>query len=142
MIEHHYEAAMQVRQSHALPVLDRSEHVVGVGAFEGTANFADGQIATHRYDGWFDLTDGSGKFHGYALWRFQDGPEIRAAYDGDARNLGAEGVEVGARFRDVSGTGRFAGASGGGTFQGRRFEPLDQGGRTSLTGTLRLRLPD
>lgn len=142
MIEQAYRAVMRVRESHAMPVLDRSEHVVGIGAFEGVANFADGQVASHRYEGWFDLSDGSGRFHGYALWRFQDGSEIRAVYDGCARNLAAERFAVTARVHDVTGTGRFAGASGEGDFEGHRLEPIEQGGSTHLTGTLRLRLPE
>jgi hypothetical protein len=138
MIELTYEAAMHVRDSHAMTVLGRDDHVLGIGAFHGLANFADGRVATHRYDGWYDLIDGSGRFHGYALWQFEDGSEIRAVYDGEARESGAEGFEVGAQIRVVSGTGRFAGASGDGGFQGRRIEPIERGGRTQLSGTLRL----
>ena len=141
-IEHAYQAVMHVRDFHALSVLDRSGHVVGIAAFRGLAIFASGEVAVHRYEGWFDLIAGSGRFHGYALWRFEDGSEIRAAYEGSARNVGAEGFEVKARVHDVSGTGRFADASGEGAFQGRRLEPIDQGGSTYLTGTLRLNLPD
>ena len=139
MTEMSYRAAMPVRKSHALPVLGRAAHVIGIGAFEGQADFADGQIATHRYEGWFDLLDGSGRFHGYALWRFEDGSEIRAAYDGAARKAEAGGFAVSARLQDLSGTGRFADASGDGGFQGRRVEPIEQGGSTHLTGTLNLR---
>jgi len=139
MTELRYRAVMQVRESHALPVLDRSAHVIGIGAFEGPATFADGEVATHRYQGCFDLVDGSGRFHGYALWRFADGSEIRAAYDGEARQDGAERVAVSARLRDLSGSGRFAEASGDGGFEGHRVEPIEQGGGTHLTGTINLR---
>lgn len=140
--ERAYEAVMHVRNAHAMPVLDSENHVVGTGAFKGLAIFADGEIAIHRYDGWFDLTAGSGKFHGYALWRFDDGSEIKAAYEGTVQDTATKGFIVEARIRDVSGTGRFAGASGEGVFQGRRLEPIDQGGTTHLTGILRLSLPD
>lgn len=139
MTELSYRATMHVRESHALPVLGRATHVIGIGAFEGQADFADGQVASHRYEGWFDLVHGSGRFHGYALWRFEDGSEIRAAYDGAARNAGAGSFAVTARFRDLSGTGRFADAAGDGGFQGHRVEPIEQGGSTHLTGTLNLR---
>ena len=137
-----YQAVMHIRASEAAPVLDNPDHLVGIGAFRGLAILADGEIVRHRYDGWFDLTQGSGKFHGYALWRFADGSELRAAYDGEARRSDKEAVEVAARFREFSGTGRFAGVSGEGGFAGRRYDPIDQGGATYLKGSLSLSLPD
>ena len=139
MSEFSYRAETRVRESHTMPVLGRTAHVIGIGAFEGQADFADGQVASHRYEGWFDLVDGSGRFHGYALWRFEDGSEIRAAYDGTARKAEAGGFAVDARFRDLSGTGRFADIAGDGGFRGHRVEPIEQGGSTHLTGTLNLR---
>jgi len=138
MTELRYQAAMHVRETHAMSVLDRAAHVIGIGAFEGPATFADGEVAIHRYEGCFDLVDGSGRFHGYALWQFADGSEIRATYDGEARQAGAEGFEVSARFRDLSGSGRFAQASGDGGFEGHRIELIEQGGSTHLAGRLRL----
>ncbi len=141
-IELSYQAVTHVRESHAAPVLGREDHVVGIAAFRGIAIFAGGDIAVHRYDGWFDLTDGSGPFHGYALWRFDDGSELTAAYEGEARNIGAEGFHVEARIHGVTGTGRFAGASGDGGFSGRRLDPIDKGGSAYLNGTLSLTLPD
>ncbi len=137
-----YQAITHIRSAHAMPVLDMPNHSVGVAAFRGLAIFPKQQIAVHRYDGWFDLTDGSGKFHGYALWRFDDKSEIRAAYNGRAQNLGGEGFAVEATFRDFTGTGRFAGITGEGEFKGRRVEPIDMGGSTYLEGTLSLKTPD
>lgn len=137
-----YQAVMHVRDSHAMPVLDRANHIVGTGAFRGLAIFRNGDVAVHRYEGWFDLTDGSGKFHGYALWRFEDGSEIRAAYDGKARKTDGHVFRVEARFHKFEGTGRFAGVSGEGSFAGRRFEDIDKGGSTLLDGTLTLELPN
>jgi len=137
-----YQAVMHVTDSHAGPVLDRPDHVVGTGAFRGLAIFRNGEVAVHRYEGWFDLEKGSGKFHGYALWRFEDGSELRAAYDGSASKSNNSDFEVKARIYDVKGTGRFAGVSGEGSFAGRRFEPIDKGGSTLLDGTLTLKLPN
>lgn len=137
-----YQAVMQVRESRAVPVLDDKKHVIGTGAFKGLAIFADGKIALHRYEGWFDLKGGSGRFHGYILWKFEDGSEIRAAYDGHVGKTPTRGFAVKARIHGVSGTGRFAKASGGGSFHGRRFEPIAQGGTTHVTGTLTLSVPE
>ncbi len=137
-----YQAITHIRSAHSTPVLDVPSHTVGVAAFRGLAIFPKQQIAVHRYDGWFDIKEGSGKFHGYALWRFDDKSEIRAAYDGRARKLGGKGFAVEATIRDVTGTGRFAGITGDGEFKGRRVEPIDKGGSTYLEGTLTLMTPD
>jgi len=123
-------------------------HLVGVGAFRGIAIFdaenpsTPAEIAVHRYDGWFELRDGNGPFHGHALWTFKDGSTLRAAYEGRAENASDTGVDVSAEFHDFQGTGRFAGVDGEGSFKGRRLVPIEAGGGTYLRGALRLTLPD
>ena len=140
-VEHNYEAVMHVRSTQALPVLGDTSHVVGIAEFRGLAIFEDGKVTIHRYDGWFDIDDGSGSFHGYALWTFEDGSEIRAPYSGKARPAGMNGVQVEAKFESVSGTGRFEGATGTGSFQGRRLDAIDKGGSTYLKGKLTITMP-
>ncbi len=136
-----YQAVMHVRESQAIPVLGESRHSVGVARFRGIAVFADGELAVHRYEGWFDLVDGSGRFSGYAQWRFEDGATLRAAYDGTAEADGSGNIAVAARLHSLSGTGRFAGATGTGGFSGRRLDPIAAGGGTYLTGALSLTRP-
>ena len=140
-VEHNYEAVMHVRSTHALPVLDNPSHVVGIAEFRGLAIFDGGKVTIHRYDGWFDISNGSGKFHGYALWTFEDGSEIRAPYTGTARPSGNEGIQVEATFEKISGTGRFEGATGSGNFKGRRLDDIDKGGSTYLKGKLTITTP-
>ena len=141
-VKRSYQAVMHVRDSQASPVLDRPDHIIGTGAFRGLAIFGNGEVAVHRYEGWFDLTKGSGRFQGYALWRYEDGSELRAAYDGSASNTGNNVFRVRARFHSFEGAGRYSGVSGEGSFEGRRFEPIDKGGSTLLNGTLMLELPN
>lgn len=136
-----YEAVMHVRSTEALSVLDEPSHAVGIAAFRGLAIFEGGTVSVHRYEGWFDIKDGAGAFHGYALWTFEDGSEIRAPYSGTAQPLGSEGVEVEASFENISGTGRYEGATGTGSFKGRRLDAIDKGGSTYLNGTLKLTTP-
>lgn len=136
MVERNYQAMMQVRQSHAFPVLDDADHLVGVAEFRGLAIFDNGEVAVHRYVGWFDMTKGSGEFSGYALWTFDDGSSLRAPYSGSANDIGPTNFGISANVRDITGTGRYEGASGSGTFAGRRLEPIDVGGSTYLLGTL------
>ena len=50
-------------------------------------------------------------------------------------------VTVDARFHGFSGSGRYAGVTGEGTFEGRRLEPIDQGGTTHVTGTPSIEAP-
>jgi len=137
-----YRAVMHVRDVHGMAVLDNTSHQVGVAAFRGLAIFSDQEVAVHRYDGWFDLTNGSGGFHGYALWTFDDGSTLRAAYSGTAESIEPDGAHVEAVFERFFGTGRFDKVSGEGRFDGRRLDALDHGGGTYLKGRLRLTLPD
>ncbi len=140
-IERKYEAVMHVRTSHNLPVLENKDHIVGIAAFRGLAIFPNDDVAVHQYEGWFDLTKGSGPFHGYALWTFQDGSQITARYAGSARKVGEEGVAVAAKFDEISGTGRYRGVKGSGAFAGRRLDAIDKGGSTYLQGKLTLDMP-
>lgn len=140
-VNHHYEAVMHVRSTEALSVLDEPSHVVGIAAFRGLAIFEGGTVTVHRYEGWFDIKNGTGSFHGYALWTFEDGSEIRAPYNGTARPAGSDGVQVEAKFDKISGTGRFEGATGSGSFKGRRLDAIDQGGSTYLKGKLTITTP-
>ena len=139
-IELNYQAVMYVRESHATKVLDKPNHVVGIGKFRGLAIFDNGEVAVHSYEGWFDFTDGAGKFHGYALWEFEDGSEIRASYDGTAKAATAKGTKISAEFHSFTGSGRFQGVSIEGEFEGRRLEPVGKGGMSYLKGKLKLTL--
>jgi hypothetical protein len=137
-----YGAVMHVRESQSQPVLDDPAHLVGVASFRGIAIFGADEAVPHRYEGWFDLVQGTGPFHGYALWTFGDGAVLRAAYEGRAESDGTGGVAVSATFHSFTGTGRFAGVAGSGDFAGRRLEAIDVGGSTYLKGRLNLTLPD
>jgi hypothetical protein len=134
-----YEAVMHVREVHAVQIFDDPQHVVGVGVFRGLAKFPDGEIAVHRYEGWFDLTRGSGTYHGYASWRFPDGSELRARYRGTVDKVSEDRFDIRATLDDLTGTMRFDGATGTGTFEGRRIEALEVGGATYLNGSLDIR---
>lgn len=131
-----YEAVMHVRSSEAFNVLDEASHSVGTARFRGLAILPGGEIAVHRYEGWFDLVEGSGKFHGYAQWTFDDGSELKAAYDGEAAMTASSSTDVSATFRDFTGAGRFQNVSGSGSFSGRRLDDFEHGGSTYIKGRL------
>ncbi|MEM1050008.1 MAG: hypothetical protein AAGL24_27880 [Pseudomonadota bacterium] len=136
-----YQAVMHVREANAITILDDESHQIGIARFRGLALLQDGTVVPHRYEGWFDLTSGSGPFHGYALWTFPDGSTLRARYDGTA-TAGADGaVTVEAILGDISGSGRFETVAGEGSFSGRRVDAIADGGNTHVIGRLVLRRP-
>ncbi len=137
-----YQAVMHIESSDSIAVLDNDAHRVGFAVFRGIAIFADEEVAVHRYEGWFDLENGSGAFHGYALFTFEDGSTLRSPYSGKAESIQPEGVHVEASFEGFTGTGRFEDASGAGSFAGRRLDAIDKGGATYLKGALTLTVPD
>ncbi|WP_172298456.1 hypothetical protein [Pseudoruegeria sp. HB172150] len=140
-LEMSYEAVMHTAEVQTIEILDDPAHHVGIAKFRGIALFEAEKPIVHRYEGWFDLVDGSGAFHGHALWDFGDGSEIRAAYEGHAEATSDGGVTVSAEIHDFSGTGRFEGATGEGSFAGERIDTLEAGGGTYITGVLNLTTP-
>lgn len=135
-----YEVVVHTTEVHTVPVPARDRQV-GVAAFSGLAIFDDGRIASHRYAGGFDFLAGSGRFHGYALWAFEDGSQLGSSYVGEATATPAGGVRLEGRHADLSGTGAYAGVKGDGSFTGRRIDHLEDGGDTYQRGTLRLVRP-
>ena len=132
-----WRAAVHAVEEHELPVPGAENHVLGVAAFQGLAFFAGGEVASHRYTGTLDFTDGSGSITGYAIWVFEDGATLRARYQGEATAAG-EGITFKGSYSEVTGEGRFAGATGTGSFEGRRLDPFADGGDTGLDGRLEL----
>lgn len=135
-----YRAVMHVVSAQTLQVLDDPRHQVGIPSFSGLALLADGKVVPHRYAGWFDVTDGKGDFRGTALWRFADG-DLTAHYEGRIETM-ADDFDFSARVHNFTGTGRYAGVSGEGSFKGERYETVATGGATYLEGTLNLQLAD
>lgn len=136
-----YQAVMHITEQHTITVLDEPKHVMGLAQFHGLAIFKDGQVVDHRYEGGFEVTPDAGPhFNGYALWRFADGAELRATYQGAAVQAG-DGIEFEAQFLTFSGTDRLQGVNGQGGFKGRRYDRLNAGGNTYAVGELRLTLP-
>ncbi len=131
-----YQAVMHVRSSDSFPVLDDKSHIIGIAQFRGLAIFPGDNVVVHRYEGWFDLVRGSGKFHGHAMWTFDDGAILEAAYDGEAKASEDGSISVSATFHDFSGTGRFGNVSGSGSFSGRRLDDFKHGGSTYVKGRL------
>jgi hypothetical protein len=137
-----YDLVVHVTELYALDVPGRPGYEVGIANFRGIAVFDDGRIAHHAYAGGFDFIDGSGAFHGYAHWLFEDGSRLDSRYVGTAEGLPDGGIAFTGSHADITGAGAFEGVRGSGTFEGRRIADLEDGGETYHRGRLQLTLPD
>ncbi|MBN1293732.1 MAG: hypothetical protein JXB48_17960 [Candidatus Latescibacteria bacterium] len=108
---------------------DTPGHVVGYIHNAGLVEMENGEIGT--YEGWytFDYTNGSGKFSGYAKNTFEDGSTQLTEIDNAATTAmqGGKVSELKGKFTFISGSGRYKGIKGTGTFSGKRVSPLDLG---------------
>lgn len=134
-----YQAVMHVTSMQSINVMDNAAHVMAVLTFRGLAIFGDGTVVPHRYEGWLDAVGGSGDFRGVARWALPDGT-VSAKYEGIVGRLASDDFEFRATMHDFSGTGAYDGATGTGTFAGRRMEPVEDGGATYVEGTFTLTL--
>jgi hypothetical protein len=94
-------------------------HKVTVGEYMGVATFADGRIAHKRFVDISDDTASSGSFKGYSTYTFESSDSLTLSYSGAWDGNGARG-----EYKVISGTGKFAGATGTGSFTGLD-EPWD-----------------
>jgi hypothetical protein len=86
-------------------------HKVTVGEYMGVATFADGRIAHKRFVDISDDTASSGSFKGYSTYTFENSDSLTLSYSGGWDGNGAHG-----EYKVISGTGKFAGATGTGSF--------------------------
>ena len=135
-----YQAVVHLTEEHHIDVTSEDKRRIGIAAFRGLAIFSGGELANYRYQGNYDFLGGSGPIRGYAIWQFDDGSLIRATYVGKASRSG-DGILFSGTHQIIAGSGRFAGASGSGTFEGRRVDNLDDGGDTYWSGSLSLTTP-
>jgi hypothetical protein len=89
-------------------------HVMTMKAF-GVAYFKDGRVAAKDFIHTEDYKQGIGPFFGYSTYTFEDGSSIIARYEGE--NKGPDAPFHG-DYTVISGTGKYAGATGTGSFDG------------------------
>ncbi len=96
----------------------------GSGTFrtQGLTFLDDGQVATYINQGSFSWDQGGGRHTGYAVRTYPDGSTTTNHYTGTSRKGEASMIRQWNGTADlVSGTGRFEGAKGHGTYQGGRY---------------------
>jgi hypothetical protein len=101
----------QVGQPSTLPEI--GGHKLGAGQYMGVAVFEDGRIAHKRFVETGDDTDQAGTFKGYSTYTFVKDGSLTLSYTGEWDSSGLRGD-----YQVLSGTGKFAGAAGTGSFKG------------------------
>jgi hypothetical protein len=116
---------------------DVEGHVIGISERSGLATFDNGEVATTTTTATFDTIKGNGTHQGYALYNFEDGSTYVAKFQGTSKAIEGGKNAFKGTFEYVSGTGRFAGIKGSGTYTGKRYLPGKAGGDyvVDVTGT-------
>jgi len=94
-------------------------HKVFAGQFTGVATFEDGRIAYKRFVVMSDDTAEAGSFKGYSTYTFVDGDALTLSFTGSWDGNGMRGD-----YTVISGTGKFVGVTGTGSFKTLK-EPWD-----------------
>jgi hypothetical protein len=123
-----------------IDVGDVDGHLLGVNHQSGIASFPDGSVATTYFTAVTDYTKGSGPvLVTYNNVTFEDGSVLwlksvaTAVADGTKTNITKGTLTV------VGGKGKYAGASGDGTFNGVRLAPLATGADLYLDFTVNVK---
>ncbi len=123
-----------------VPVGDVKGHAIGTVTRSGLTIFENGDVATRATKTTFDSTKGSGTHRGYTLHKFEDGSTYVSKFQGTHTTIGGGKNTYKGTFEYASGTGRFEGIKGSGTYTGKRYRPGKEGGDniTDITGTYTL----
>ncbi len=109
-------------------------HVMGFFESAGIALHEDGQITTIETKGTFDSIKGSATNKGYLTKTFTDGSTYTSSWQGKTKPVGDHKVYEGT-YQFDSGTGRYVGIKGEGTYSGRSYGKMtviDFEGKTIL----------
>jgi len=116
-------------------------HVVGAGEAKGLSFLDNGEIAAYSASFTFDYTKGSGTFQSYGITTYEDGSTMVTR--GQATTTAVQGGKYSlfkGTYSYISGSGRFEGIKGSGSFTGKRVTSLAAGADcyVDFTGTYTL----
>jgi hypothetical protein len=134
-----YRSFTHVTNVQTIDAGDVDGHLLGVNRQSGIASFPDGSVATTYFTALTDYVKGSGPaIVSYANVTFEDGSVL---WIKTAAAVVAEGNKsiVKGTLTVVGGKGRYAGASGDGTFSGARLAPLATGADLYLDFTVNVK---
>lgn len=115
-------------------------HIVGSARFVGISFYEDGRVGRVAYLANFDYVKGSGAYETYMTVTFDDGSTLRQRNTGMAVTKDGVTTFPDGRIEILGGTGRYANASGSGTFSGMRVLPIADGGDGYYDGTIEIRM--
>lgn len=95
-------------------------HVVGFYENTGLGFHDDGETTVIANKGTFDSIKGNGTSRGYLTKTFTDGSTYIVRHQGTSKPEGDHNLQEGT-YEYVSGTGRYVGIKGGGTYWGRSY---------------------
>ena len=96
---------------------DVKGHVLGSYEAKGVTLHSDGQTSTYIQTTVFDYLNGVGSHTGYKVRTYPDGAISTSTYRGTTKRT-ERGRRISGTFEIKSGTGRLAGATGKGTYDG------------------------
>jgi hypothetical protein len=112
--EHVLEFKLVVRpvEAKTLEAPNIDGQIVLLNKMSGVAFFKDGRVASKDFIYSADYNKGAGPFFGYSTYQFEDGSSITARFAGTER----AGQPTHGDYTVISGTGKYAGAKGTGSF--------------------------
>jgi hypothetical protein len=121
-----YRAVMHGVSVQPQEVGDVEGHALTLVRFSGITEFPDGTTGIGYFVGFADYTKGAGKGFTYTNLTLEDGSVLWFTQDQKTGVSGTKSIFEGT-VRVIGGKGRFAGATGDGTFTGARTVPLAAG---------------
>jgi hypothetical protein len=121
-----FRTVMHSLNAQTIDVGDVDGHILGVARFSGIVSLPDGSTATSYFTGAFEYTKGAGPVSTYMNVTYEDGSALWLKTMGTAAVDGTKTVFRGT-LNVLGGKGRYAGATGDGSFSGARTVPLAAG---------------
>jgi hypothetical protein len=129
----------QVTNVQTIDAGDVDGHLLGVNRQSGVATFPDGSLATAYFTALTDYVKGTGPaIVSYNNITFDDGSVLWTKTTADVVAEGTKSIVKGT-LTVMGGKGRYAGATGDGTFSGVRLAPLATGAVLVLDMTVNVK---
>ena len=123
-----------------IDVGDVDGHLLGVNRQSGIASFPDGSVATAYLTALTDYVKGSGTaLVAYTNVTFEDGSVLWIKGTNTTVAEGNKSIISKGTLIAIGGKGRYAGATGDGTFTGVRLAPLSTGADLYLDATINVK---
>ena len=117
-------------------------HILGAGQHAGLITYSTGEIGTIMVTFYFDYVKGKGSFSNYLVATFRDGSTQVTTGNGTATPVdGGKRTAWEGTIECISGTGKWEGMKGTGTFKGERIGDMKTGADSYVDFTLNCKKP-